>query len=247
MIMVNILHRGDSVLRGLRLLNKFYINVVTDIVHLHTGVPTLILGYDLAKETIGDVKPDQRKINQFYWWCKPDDEDYIQRFVERCVTKSLDHVDHGIDPVFDGFDPDQFFESLSSFPLVHNGKHELYVVEDLGDKIVVHSLKHDALRYVGYDPDRIFEQLIVAWDGAVLVLSTDEFKLNLDHQCPVFMFNLIEADHGQKMSINGLVGSFSPRYMSKPELLTYLMKKIAHLRVHFPLFVDALPRVDDMA
>jgi len=217
---------------------KFFANFTSDITKLHTGVPTLILGYNLAKKTMGDiVHPTNHKINEHYYWCKEDDREYVNEFIESSISKFLDHLDHGIDPVFEEFDFDYFVENLNDYPLVHNGKYEIYVVEDRSGTIIIHSVKKDALKYAGFDPTSMYIDIVDQLEGKCLMVTTDEYPMTHDDfNQPLFISDLIESYSGEIVSIKKLVDSFSPRYMTKAELLTFLLLKIKHLRGSFPLY-----------
>lgn len=203
--------------------------------NLISGIPTLWYGYKFAVDKFGRAKIDMMKEGKFddqQYWCYNDQEiasDYAESFVFDCVTRFLNHIDDGIDPVFEDFDMDSFISGLGEYPLIHNGKYELYFGEytNSGD-ILISSMKKDALKYINIDPVELFYTIIDELEGRCMVVSTDEFDLfEVDYE-PVFIVDYIQSKIGSPITPERLIKSFYPRYITKGELLTYYMKLARH-------------------
>ena len=219
------------------------INVVNESDHKGSSLPTLIYTYELAKRLYPDTKfsilDEGGEIEVGVSWCfgsKERKSDYIFKYIDRVVEDFLFYIDNGIDPVFDDFDVETFIGGLYPYPLIHKGKYEIYFVEMLkGNKVVVSSLKKDALIYAGYDPDEFFYTAIEMLDGECFVLSTDEFDFDMSHSIPLFVVDFIQAKSGDVLTIDRLNDQL-PMMTTKGGILTYYLK-LAHYHNIIPFIV----------
>ncbi len=217
------------------------INVVNESDYKGSSLPTLIYTHKLAKRLYPDITfsilDEGGEIEVGVRWCFGSEEkrsDYIFKYIDRVVEDYLFYIDNGIDPVFDDYDIETFIGSLCPYPLIHNGKYEIYFVEMLKDnRVVVSSLKKDAMIYVGYDPDEFFYTAIEMLDGECFVLSTDEFDFDMTHSIPLFVIDFIQAKSGDVLTIDKLKDRLP---MTKGSILTYYMK-LAHYHNIIPFII----------
>jgi len=214
--------------------NKWYINMVNDITHLHTDVPTFIYTYELAKSTFSnqEINPTSDwKINDYYYW--GDSIEKVDSFIELCMKKWFNYTDVGIDLVFDEFDVDYFISNLSRWPILHNGKYELYFVEKRRENIIIHSIQKSNLKYSNINPEDLFLTVLNKLKGECLVLSSDDVLLNNIQFEPIIIEDLIQSFLGELIRVNDVVNMFKPRYLTNGEVLVFYMKKIAGIREKF--------------
>jgi len=197
------------------------------------AVPALWYGYRVAGQgfdfhNINILSEGYIQGTKDQYWCFNESErpsTYAEEFVYDCLTRVLLHIDDGIDPVFDGFDIETFVAGLGDFPLIHNGRYELYFGEYTPDgDILISSMKKDSLKYINIDPDDLFYNIIDDLEGHCMVVSTDEFDLfETDYQ-PTFIVDWIQSKSGNPLTPETIVSMFKPRHITKGELLTYYMK-----------------------
>lgn len=231
----------DLTIKKLKKRNPFVNFIHVDEYKKTNNLPTLWYGLKLTKSYFGDkFNMLSKNLGGEDKWCyaqsEREDSD-IDLFIHDSMSKFLLYVDDGIDPVFDGFDLDRFMEDLSPYPLIHNGKYELYFCEYFPKneeqfKVFISSMKKDALVYAGHDPEEVFYEAIDFLDGECYVLDTREFDFFCIDYEPIFIVDFIQAKTGDILPPEVVVRSFSPRYVTKGELLTYYLKLANTLRIN---------------
>ena len=112
----------------LKLMSKYEntpsINVITDITHIDTSVPTIFYGYLNAVNHCGEFDRSNKQINQMYAWTYNNKEmsfeNWLERFVNDAEVGFFKYIDIGIDLVFEDFGIEGFIGGLSQYlSLIH--------------------------------------------------------------------------------------------------------------------------------
>lgn len=215
------------------------INIIDDITHIHTDVPTIFYGYKNAVKHCGEFDRTKRAINSAYHWTyskeEVDFECWLDEFVEDASNSWFKHIDNGIDVVFDEFDVKDFVSHLNSYPLIHEGNYEIYIADWRDGDIIVHSIKKDTLEYVGIKPKKFLEELYSLLDYRFLSIEAKRFDLSLK-KYPLFVDDLLFANSDEWVGIPEIIKHFSNVEIDRKKVIIYYLKRLEYLRPKFSLY-----------
>jgi len=220
---------------------KKIINVCTDLTQIDTTVETLVYGYSLAKKLFGKyLNPTTAKINSSYYWSfstnEKENTTIVDEFIESRVKKYFKCIENGIDVVIKEFDIDIFVDHLTEYPLLHRGKHEIYVVDyRASNQYIIHSFKKDTLEYSGVSPDVFFNAIIDKLHSECIMFSTDEIDLFNDREVlPLFLQDLYLAETNIWLTMKDIEREVmilkNTNTISKADVLIFLVKKLEFIR-----------------
>lgn len=240
MVICNIVVDGSQDMEPLRKHIKCpAINVIDDITHIHTEVPTLFYGYKNAVKHCGEFDRGNRRINSSYLWTyskeEVDFECWVDEFVETSTKLWFNFIDNGIDVVFDEFDTKEFVSHLNPFPLIHEGNFEIYIADWRDGNINIHSIKKDTLEYVGIEPKKFLEEMYSLLDYAFLTIEAKRFNL-LSKRYPLFLDDLLFANSNEWVGIPEITKHFSNVDIDRKKVIIYYLKRSEYLRPKFHLY-----------
>ena len=227
-----------------------FVNIVNKHWKLIEGKPTLIYGYKFAKELYPEIQLDQWYIRKDLFWTFNEHEasgkipeNWTDIFVREMVGFFLHSRQNNIDVIFDhkNFDLKSFVSKVGEWPLVHSGKHEIYVAEigDYDKDVIVHSFQMDNLKYADLDPEKFFYDLISGFESECLVFSTAEIDLTRLKNSPLSFQDIIQASNNEILSFQEIVSTFSPYVteFTKEMVLTYFMRHELYSKRLFTSFI----------
>ena len=219
------------------------INVVDDLTHIHTGVPTLFYSNKLAKKLWSDTIPARaRKLNRFYWYTyalsEVPYENWIDEFVADAAKDYFQYVSNGIDVVFEDFNMVEFVSHLNPYPLIHEGGYEIYIADWRDREIIIHSIKKDTLEYIGIKPKEFLTQMYELLDYDFLSIEANRYDLRskLNNKIPVFLDDLLFANSDQWFGIDEIIDYYSVIEIDRPKVITFYLRQSEYLRQKFELY-----------
>lgn len=219
------------------------VNVISDITHLNTSVPTLFYGKSVAEELWNDkVSIGRKQLSAFHWWSYTVDEIpyecWIDEFVEDAAKNYFKYVSNGIDVVFDEFDLGEFLGHLNPFPLVHKGGYEIYIADWRDREIIIHSIKMDTLEYIGIGVDEFLHEIYELLDYDFLTIETNryDFYNNDQEKYPIFLDELLFANSDEWVGIDELIDYYSVIHIDRPKVITYYLRQSEYLREKFNIY-----------
>lgn len=220
------------------------INIITDITHLDTTVPTLFYGNKVAKRFMGEEKitPRNRKITKFHYWsytfAEVPYENWIIAFVKESADNYFKYVSNGIDVVFDEFNTTEFVEHLNPYPLIHEGGYEIYIADWRDREIIIHSIKKDTLEYIGINVKEFLTEIYEMLDYDFLSIEANRFDISskVNNKIPVFLDDLLFANCDKWTGIDELIDYYSVIDITRPKVITYYLRQSEFLREKFNLY-----------
>jgi len=179
------------------------------------------------------------KINRFYYWTYNDSEiqfeNWIEDFIQKCFDEKFKYINNGIDVVFKTFNIEEFINHLNPYPLVHEGRYEIYIADWRDGDIVIHSIKKDTLEYVGVDPNRFILAMHKMLDYEFLTFESRQFQL-VNEKPPVFIDSLLHAFNNTWMGIDEIIENFKYsgiESIDRKSIIVYYLQESEFLRDQF--------------
>lgn len=215
------------------------INLVSDITHIQTQVPTLFYGYKTALKYFVNFNRSNRRISKSYLWSYSFDEIksevWVDEFVKECLENYIKYKDIGIDTVFYDVDLSKICNSLNKYPLICSGNHLIYICDYTDDGIVVYSTKKDTLDYVGLSTEQILREIAETLNHEYLVVETNDTEIK--HPRPVNLLDMYCSITNESIGFDKLKSKFRGlKDLSKPEMLTIILQETKYLRGMFRNF-----------
>lgn len=249
MVVCNIVHdpKIDWESEDGRILAKYAkvpaINVVTDITHLHTEVPTLFYGYEVAQAALGpdNVTRSNQRFSKSYSWSymnrEVSYENWIDQFVEESTLAWFKHVENGIDVVFDEFDAKEFVSHLNTWPLIHEGGYEIYIADWRDREVIIHSIKKDTLEYIGIKPQDFLWEIYEMLNFDFLTIDPKRFDLiRAKGKYPLFLDLALASNSNEWVGIDHIIDYYSHIKIDRPKVITYYLKRAEFLRPNFTMY-----------
>ena len=249
MVICNIVHdpKIDWDSEDGKVLQKFKlcpaINIITDITHMDTTVPTLFFGNTVAKKAMGAEKitPRNRMINKSHFWSYTNAEVpyecWIDAFVNDSAKKYFQYIPNGIDVVFDEFNTTEFVEHLNKFPLIHEGGYEIYIADWRDREIIIHSIKKDTLEYLGINVKEFLTEIYGLLDYDFLSIEARRFDIEDDNgKMPIFLDDLLFVNSDQWTGIDEIIDYYSVIDIDRPKVITFYLRQSEYLREKFNLY-----------
>jgi len=218
------------------------INFIDNITFIHTEVPTLFYGHATTLDCFGDkFSRTERKINEHYYWTyssgEVDHELWVEEFIKMCEIKWFKCVDNGIDVVFQKFDIEEFAKHLNPWPMIHEGKYEIYIGDWRDGEIVIHSIKKDTIEYLGVKHEKWLKALYKLLNYDFVALEANQFDIFGD-DLPVFVDDVLYANNDEWRGISEIIDHYHGVniVIDRKKVIIFYLNMSANLRQKFKLY-----------
>jgi len=247
MVICNIVYdKKDDCLQ--KYLDLPFINAADKHWKVKRNIPTLIYGFKLAKELYpNEIDPHNNCIrtngllNWSYSIEEFENKCWLDSWITQSIEKHLRCVPNNIDVIFNkSFELKAFLEKIDPFPLVHAGKHEIYIAEkrDWDNACIIHSFQMDNLTYAGIDPETFYYELLNYFENRCVVLSTNDIDFTRIKNTPISFQDLSLASQNESIDIQKIIRTFSSFIpLSKEMVLTYFLKHDLYSKTLFHSFL----------